>query len=201
MSFKKRVFKITILLLVLLLLYITYVSKEIYDYSKINDYKKSDVVIVLGAAIWGSEPSPVFKERIDHGIWLYKNGFAENIIFTGGIGKNKLYSEAVVAKNYALRHLVKSENIYVETKSKITEENIKYAMDIVKNNEFNDVIIVSDPLHMKRAMDMAGDYGFVIYSSPTPTTRYVSFKSKCGFLIREVFFYTGYKLFEFFSFN
>lgn len=32
----------------------------------------SDVAIVLGAVVYGDKPSPVFKERIKHGIALYK---------------------------------------------------------------------------------------------------------------------------------
>ena len=59
---------------------------------------------------------------------------------------------------------------------------------------FKDALIVSDPLHMKRAMRMAADYGITAYSSPTPTTRFVSLRSKLPFLAREVFFYIGYKM-------
>ena len=33
-----------------------------------------DAVIVLGAAAWGNNPSPVFRERINHGIALSKKG-------------------------------------------------------------------------------------------------------------------------------
>ena len=53
-------------------------------------------------------------------------------------------------------------------------------------------IIVSDPMHMKRAMMMAGDLEVVAVSSPTPTSRYRSFKTKLGFLLREVYFIHHY---------
>ena len=55
-------------------------------------------------------------------------------------------------------------------------------------------IIVSDPLHMKRAMLMAKDYGIEACSSPTPTTMYKSAKTQIPFLAREVFFYIGYSI-------
>lgn len=57
------------------------------------------------------------------------------------------------------------------------------------------VIIVSDPLHMKRAMLMAKNYGLNAYSSPTPSTKYTTMKSKTLFLAREVFFYIAYKIY------
>jgi uncharacterized SAM-binding protein YcdF (DUF218 family) len=53
-------------------------------------------------------------------------------------------------------------------------------------------IIVSDPLHMKRAMMMAEDLGIEAASSPTPTTRYRSLQTKLGFLIREIYFFHHY---------
>jgi len=55
-------------------------------------------------------------------------------------------------------------------------------------------IIVSDPLHMKRAILMAKDYGIEACSSPTPTTMYKSAKTQIPFLAREVFFYIGYPI-------
>ena len=59
-------------------------------------------------------------------------------------------------------------------------------------NDLETAIIVSDPLHMKRAMLMAKDYDIKAYSSPTSTTRYKSLKTKIPFLMREEFFYLGY---------
>ncbi len=53
-------------------------------------------------------------------------------------------------------------------------------------------IIVSDPLHMKRAMLMAEDLGMTAYPSPTPTTRYRSWRTQFGFWARETFFYLVY---------
>ena len=64
---------------------------------------------------------------------------------------------------------------------------------------FKDCIIVSDPLHMKRSVLMAKDYGMTAYSSPTPTTKYKSLKTKLPFLFREEFFYIGYKIYRIFN--
>lgn len=66
-------------------------------------------------------------------------------------------------------------------------------------NGLNTCIIVSDPLHMKRAMLMAKEYGLKAFSSPTPTTKYQSWKTKLPFLFREEFFYIGYKIYKLFS--
>ncbi|HCX62657.1 YdcF family protein [Sedimentibacter sp.] len=195
----KNISKILIILLIILISYIAYVAFDIYNYGNKNELNSVDAAIILGAVVWEDKPSPVFEERIKHGIWLYKEGYAANLIFTGGVGEDDELSEAGVAKNYAIENLVPEEKIFIEEKSAITEENIQYAAEIAKINSFKDVIIVSDPLHMKRAMLMAEDYGLIAYSSPTPTTRYMTFKSKVSFLSREVFFYLGYQIYGLFE--
>ena len=58
-------------------IHIAYVFISIYLYGYNNEQVKADAVIVLGAAVDGDKPSPVFEERINHGVWLYKNGFAD----------------------------------------------------------------------------------------------------------------------------
>lgn len=196
MKVKKILKKALIIIMIIALSYSFYVARSIYLYGNISEYVKVDAVIVLGAAIWDDKPSPVFEERIKHGIWLYKNGYASKIIFTGGKAKNKRYSESRVAMNYALENQIPKKDILIEEKSKITEENIFYAEQIVENNEFSKVIIVSDPLHMKRAMLMAKDYELEAYTCPTPTTKYKSLRSKIPFWSREVFYYLGYRMYK-----
>jgi uncharacterized SAM-binding protein YcdF (DUF218 family) len=79
----------------------------------------------------------------------------DKIIFTGGKGEDSTHSESEVAKVYAIKKKVKPEDILIETKSNITEENLKYAKEIATGNNLKSFTIVSDPLHMKRAISMA----------------------------------------------
>ena len=196
---RKSIKKVLTCLLIIFIVCTLYAAFDIYSYGNINELNNADAAVILGAAVWGDKPSPVFEERIKHGIWLYKSGHVDNLIFTGGMGEGNELSEAIVAKNYAVVNSVPEKDIFIEERSTITEENIQYAAEIVKENGFKDVIIVSDPLHMKRAMMMAEDYGLVAYSSPTPSTRYVTFKSRMTFLAREVFFYIGYQVYGLFE--
>jgi uncharacterized SAM-binding protein YcdF (DUF218 family) len=198
MKFKKKVKKFLTFIFITALCFVIYVTFSIYFFKNTNELTKADVVIVLGAGVKGDKPLPVFEERINHAIWLYKNGYTDKLIFTGGKGRNNNYSDSSIAKKYAIENLVPSEDIFIEEQSNITQENIYYATKIIEENNLSTVIIVSDPLHMKRAMLMAQDYGLKAYASPTPTTRYKTLKSKVSFLAREVFFYIGYQIYKLF---
>ncbi|QIR41628.1 YdcF family protein [Tolypothrix sp. PCC 7910] len=192
----RRVKLILLSFLSALLLAITSTATSIYLYgNKITD-TKAEAAIVLGAAVWGEKPSPVFRERINHAINLYKNQNVTKLIFTGGVGEINEPAEAIVGKNYALANKVKLTDILTETESRTTFQNLKNAQLVASIYQLNKFLIVSDPLHMKRAVLMAHNLGIDAYSSPTPTTRYRSFSSQMQFLIRETYFYLVYLVFK-----
>ena len=172
--------------------YVTYVSFEIYSYGNVDEKIKADAAIVLGAGVRGNRPSAVFAERIKHAIWLYQNGYVGKLIFTGGKGVGNTYSDAFIAREYALKYSVPVRDIFIEELSTTTRGNIAHAAAIALDNNLSTFLIVSDPLHMKRAMLAAKDSGLTAWSSPTPSTRYRTPRARAYFLAREVCFYIGY---------
>ena len=62
-------------ILLLLILTVGYIGKNVFDicsFSTKDQRQKADVAIILGAAAYNGEVSPVFRERINHGITLYQ---------------------------------------------------------------------------------------------------------------------------------
>ena len=190
--------KIIYIILTFVLLYLIVTGIRIWKYGYIDEKQKCDVAIVLGASSNINGVSPVYAERINHGIWLYNNDFVDYIILTGGIGEENNFSDASKAKEYALDNGIPEKAIVLEEKSKITQENLKNSKEIMQEQGFQTCIIVSDPLHMKRAMCIAKDYEITAYSSPTTTTKYLTLKTKLPFLLREEFFYIGYNIYRLF---
>ncbi|MDI7275088.1 MAG: YdcF family protein, partial [Anaerolineae bacterium] len=74
----------------------------------------------------------------------------------------------------------------------ITEQSLYQAQQVGLANGLSRFLLVSDPLHMKRAMRVASDLGMEAFPSPTPTSRYQSWRSQLGFLARETLFYLAY---------
>jgi uncharacterized SAM-binding protein YcdF (DUF218 family) len=149
-------------------------------------------VIVLGAAVWQNRPSPVFEERIKHGIQLIRNQAADYLILTGGIGNGDTHAESAVAHQYALAAGVPARRMLTEAVSTVTAENLAQACALMKQHGLGNALIVSDPLHMKRAMTLARDIGITAYAAPTPTSRYRGWNSKAESLAYETFFYLGH---------
>ena len=191
---KKLAVLVSLLVVFLIILFAIITAVNIAQYGKLEEKAHCDVAIVLGAATSGEEVSPVYRERIKHGIWLYENGYVDYLILTGGVGEGNEKSDAFVAKQYAVKNGVPEQSVLIEEQSTITEENLEYAKAIMDAHSMDTAIVVSDPLHMKRAMLMADDYGITAYSSPTPTTMYRSAKTQIPFLARELFFYVGYSI-------
>ena len=189
---KNRIKKILLLLIGVLFIWSIITGFLIWNLGNGDYAKSSDCIIVLGAAVNGDKPSPVFEERINHAVTLYEKELSDKIIFTGGYGIEKEYSESSVGASFAIASGIKSDCILKEEVSRTTRQNLVEAKKIMDALEFKTAIIISDPLHLKRASKMALDLDILAVTSPTPTSRYRSLKTKLGFLVREIYFYNHY---------
>lgn len=173
-------------------LLLSYAGRQVYVYASVSTDASADAAIVLGAAVWDGEPSPVFAERINHALDLYHEERVRAIVFTGGRGLGDEETEAAVAKAYAVRRGVREEDVHCETSSHVTVQNLRGARRVMAREGLADALLVSDPLHMRRSMTMAEDLGLTVSPSPTPTSRYETWRTKLGFLLRESRLYASY---------
>lgn len=174
----------------LLLLWLAGVSAYIVGVGERDQAAPADVIIVLGAAAYDARPSPVFEERLRHGIALYQRGLARRLIFTGGFGgAGARFSESQVGKRFALKSGVPEQAILIETVSRTTRQNLQQAAALMRDNDLRTAIIVSDPLHMARAMRLAREEGIDALASATPTSRFRSFSTRWRFFLQELYFF------------
>ena len=168
------------------------VATEIVGYAGNFDPGPADAALVLGAGVDGDRPSPVFTERLRHAVSLYRAGTVKALVLTGGRGPGDELGEAEAGRAYAMAEGVPASDVLVETASRTTFENMVNALPLLAGRSLVRVLVVSDPLHMRRAIRMARDVGIDAYPSPTPTSRYQSWASQLPMLAREVYFYTLY---------
>ena len=114
--------------------------------SQINE--KMDAILVLGCAVWGTEPSPMLKDRLDRAIELYNEGYAEKIIMSGDKTGDD-HSEVNTMKKYAIDHGVDSTHIYLDYYGLSTYDSIYRAKHVFN---VNNLIVVTQPYHLYRAV-------------------------------------------------
>lgn len=103
-----------------------------------------DAIIVPGVPYDGVHWSGTMKIRVHWSKYLYDNGYAKNIIYSGGA----VYSEYIEAKSMALFAEglgIPIENIFVETKAEHSTENVYYSYLIAKQNGFKSIALATDP--------------------------------------------------------
>lgn len=150
-----------------------------------DDMRATSCVIVLGAAVWDDKPSPVYEARLRWAVERVGVG-TSRLILTGGVGDGDTRSEAAVGRDYAIAHGVDATRIVVEEASRTTAENLANAKALVGDDET--CALVSDPLHLPRAMVLARDAGVRVSPSATPHTRFVSTGPRARLLFAEAWY-------------
>jgi uncharacterized SAM-binding protein YcdF (DUF218 family) len=161
-------------------------------YARESEDGPADAAVVLGAAVEDGRATPVFEERLRHAVDLYRRGRVRRLILTGGVGAGDVLAESEVARAYGLAHGVADGDMLLERESHSTRENFARARELMAAAGIGRVLVVSDPLHMRRAITLARDTGLDAHPSPTPTTRYVGLGARARFLLRETYFYARY---------
>ena len=126
----------------------------------------ADLIVILGAAEYRGFPSPVLKSRLDHGLDLFRQGYAPRILTTGGSGGDPDFTEGEVGRNYLVRKGVPSEAILVEPEGETTLHSAIAVSEIMYRMNLRTCILVTDGYHVLRAKKMLESRGIRVYGSP-----------------------------------
>jgi uncharacterized SAM-binding protein YcdF (DUF218 family) len=133
-----------------------------------DERPRAHAIVVLGAAQYNGQPSPVYQARLDHALELYRAGVAPLLIFTGGRGvEGERFSEGGVGRRWAIAKGVPPNRILVEESSRNTFQNLRGVKRLLQPRGQDTIVLVSDPYHMFRAVEQARDVGLAAHPSPT----------------------------------
>jgi len=102
-----------------------------------------DAIIVPGIPFTNGKWDYVMKGRVMWSVYLYKQGIAKNIIYSG----SSVYSPFVEAKImalYAEQLGVKPQNIFVEPKAEHSTENVYYGYRLAQKQGFKTIALATD---------------------------------------------------------
>ena len=139
-------------------------------WSRRDEARPAQAIVVLGAAQYAGRPSPVLRARLDHAIDLWNRHLASLLILTGGTGAGDTTSEAAVGRAYARKHGVPDTAIVVESQGRTTSESMRAVAGMLEVRGLQSALLVSDPFHMLRLRILARRFGFTPYTSPTQTS-------------------------------
>lgn len=194
-----RTLRRVILVIVLAaLVYPLWLGFRIWDQSHSDEVFGADAIVVLGAAQYNGTPSPVFKARLDHALYLYEEDLADTIVVTGGKAKGDRFTEAGAGETYLVDAQVPHDAILAETSGTTTYESLKEVKKLAAQNQIETALFVSDPLHSERIKRMATDLGFrEAYTSPADYTRLErSRETKLKQLVREILSLLAYQVLQ-----
>ena len=166
----KIAWKIAAALLAILLIYLSVVFVQVWRAARHDDARRSDAILVLGAAQFDGRPSKVLAARLDHAIDLYRRKIAPAIVVTGGKEPGDRFTEAAAAASYLHAHGVPDTAILREVSGRTSWQSLEAAARFLKGQHLTHVVLVSDPYHDARIEDIAGDVGLHAVVSPTRTS-------------------------------
>ena len=143
------------------------VIESLIIYESNNKYNhECDYVIVLGARLNGSSPSPLLRYRLEAALQYHQKFPNTKIIVSGGQGDGEDISEAKAMKDYLVEKGIDESLIITEDKSTNTNENIIYSKEIIeeKTNKDYDVVIITNGFHCFRSKLLANKHNLTAHT-------------------------------------
>ena len=184
--FRKRIRWLSSLLnwlFVLFLVSFIIVEALIFSGAK-QEAKQGDVIIVLGAGLFGDRPGPQLSLRLDIAYDFLLNNPEALCVLSGGQGADEVVSEAEAMTNYMLAKGLEPRRIIAEDKSTNTLENFansKVILDEYFAGKDYEVVYVTNTFHAYRSGLIAKKTGLKAGGLSAPTLR----SSALNYYLRE----------------
>lgn len=137
---------------------------------------KSVVVVLGGGTKAGVAPRPINElneagDRVLYAAWLYKQGKAAHLLLSGGnapwSGLKKTPPEAEVMAAILDIMGIPKEALWLESKSRNTEENAVESRKMLDSQGVKSIILVTSAMHMPRAVRLFEQQGLTVIPAPT----------------------------------
>ena len=159
-----------------------------------SEVATADLIVVLGAAQYNGDPSPVFAGRLDHAALLFQQGRAPQVVVVGGNRPGDRTTEAEAGHDYLIASGIPAGSVVAEPVGSTTFESLRALAGWMHERGLDSAFLVSDPWHNLRIERMASDLGFEGHASATWTSAATTEETRFGGYARETLAYLYYRV-------
>ena len=166
------------------------------DYSCVVSLREGNTPLLDAprAAEYAGHPSPVFRARLDHAYDLFKSGLAPVVITTGGAASDPSFSEGGVGRDYLIHRGIPERSLIAETLGSDTAQSAERVGVILRANNMQSCLAVSDEYHVFRIKALLRREGVQVYVAPRAGSRPRSAWQRMAAVTREAMSYLVWKL-------
>ena len=179
--------RVIVVLVCIGFLYFCIVEIPIIKNAVTDEDPKRDYIIVLGAAVYGDQPSLTLVRRLE-GALDYLQRYPESIaIVSGGMGPGETVTEAQAMHDWLIAQGVEESRIWMEPEATSTMENLRFSFQIIRDHggePDGNVAVCSSAYHLYRAKLMAAKQGVTAAGVAAP---WGYFFVMLNYFIREAF--------------
>lgn len=135
--------------------------------SRTDDRTPTDAIVVLGAAQFWGDPSPVLENRLQHAADLYADDVSPRIITVGGKQPRDITTEAQAGRDWLVEAGVPRTSVTAVPTGSDTLTSLQAVADKMAVKGWTSATIVTDPAHEARSLAMARSLGIDAHGSPT----------------------------------
>lgn len=161
--------------------YLAVTAGRVWWTSRLDERAPAGAIVVLGAAQYNGTPSPVFEARLRHAHELWQQGVAEVIVTTGGgqhpgcVAGPCYEARAAAEFLYSLgvpelrldEPGAPARGVVREVDGTSTYGSMAGVSRIMQRLGRSEAVLVSDPTHALRSLQIADEVGIAAESSPT----------------------------------
>ena len=182
-----KLWRVLLVLVCIGLAHFCFVESFIIKNARTDKEPERDYLIVLGAAVYGDQPSLTLVRRLE-GALDYLNRYPDSVaIVSGGMGPGETVTEGQAMHDWLIAQGIPEERILIEDKATSTMENLQFSFQIIRDRgdePDGNIAIVSSAYHLYRAKCMARNLGAEATGVAAPWG-YVSVM--LNYFIREAF--------------
>lgn len=160
-----------------------------------EDHRRSDAVVVLGAAQYNGDPSPVFEARLRKAQSLYEEGVAPTVVTVGAGADGDATTEADAGREWLVAAGLPAGDVLALPEGTDTHTSLAAVAEAFDEHGWTTAVLVTDPWHTFRSTALAADEGIDAVTAPARSGPVVQTReAQLRYILRESAAYIAWRL-------